>query len=168
MFSAMLSPYSGSVHSAIQYMNAVLRISCMTLWSSHNTRYIATHLLYLHHAWLTPCERGLYNTKFVKTSRYLSRPLIRHLSRYDIIKTHMFRSGHHKVLLGRTLGKFTQLKRNKRFDIFIMLVGVQGSLFHIAAGSHPVQKAWGHKKVASMLSKTIPKDSSYDNDSEKV
>ena len=46
-------------------------------------------------------------------------------------------------VLGRTLAKFTQLKRNKRFDNFIMLVGVQGSLFHIAVGSHPVQEAWG-------------------------
>ena len=46
-------------------------------------------------------------------------------------------------LIGRPLAKFTQLKRNKRFDNFIMLVGVQGSLFHIAAGSHPVQEAWG-------------------------
>ena len=46
-------------------------------------------------------------------------------------------------LIGRTLAKFTQLKRNKRFDNFIMLVGIQGSLFHIAAGSHPVQEAWG-------------------------
>ena len=36
-----------------------------------------------------------------------------------------------------------QLKRNKRFDNFIMLVWVQGSPFHIAAGSHPVQVAWG-------------------------
>ena len=44
--------------------------------------------------------------------------------------------------IARMLAKFTQLKRNKRFDNFIMLVGVQGSL-HIAAGSHPVQKAWG-------------------------
>ena len=44
--------------------------------------------------------------------------------------------------IGRTLPKFTQLKRNKRFDNFIMLVWVQGSPFHIAAGSHPVQEAW--------------------------
>ena len=50
-------------------------------------------------------------------------------------------SRHHH--LGRTLPKFTQLKRNKRFDNFIMLVWVQGSPFHIAAGSHPVQEAWG-------------------------
>ena len=42
-----------------------------------------------------------------------------------------------------TLRMFTQLKRNKRFDNFIMLVWVQGSPFHIAAGSHPVQEAWG-------------------------
>ena len=40
--------------------------------------------------------------------------------------------------IGRALGKFTQLKRSKWFDNFIMLVGVQGQLFHIAAGSHPV------------------------------
>ena len=40
------------------------------------------------------------------------------------------------IILGRTLAKFNQLvKRNKRFD-FIMLVWVQGSLFHI-----PVHKA---------------------------
>ena len=47
--------------------------------------------------------------------------------------------------IGRTLAKFTHLKRNKRFDNFIMLVEVQGSLFHIATRSHPVQEAWGHK-----------------------
>ena len=76
-------------------------------------------------------------------------------------------------LLGRKLRKFTQLKRNKRFDNFIMLVWVQGSPFHIAAGSQPVQEAWGsqqgsNSKVASMLSKTIPTDSSFCNDSERV
>ena len=58
-----------------------------------------------------------------------------------------------------------------------MLVWVQGSLCHIAAGSHPIQEAWGsrHKivytgsnsKVPSMLSKTIPTDSACYNDSEK-
>ena len=46
-------------------------------------------------------------------------------------------------ILGQTLRKFTQLKRNKRFDNFIMLVWVQGSPIHLAAGSHPVQEAWG-------------------------
>ena len=45
--------------------------------------------------------------------------------------------------LGRKLRKFTQLKRNKSFDNLIMLVWVQGSPFHIAAGSHPIQEAWG-------------------------
>ena len=40
------------------------------------------------------------------------------------------------IILGLMLAKFNQLvKRNKRFD-FIMLVWVQGSLFHI-----PVHKA---------------------------
>ena len=34
-----------------------------------------------------------------------------------------------------------QLKRYKRFDNFIMLVWDQGSTFHIAARSHPVQEA---------------------------
>ena len=38
---------------------------------------------------------------------------------------------------------FTQLKRNKRFDKLSMLVEVQGSPIYIAAGSHPVQEAWG-------------------------
>ena len=47
--------------------------------------------------------------------------------------------------IGQTLRKFTQLKRNKRLDNFIMLVWVQGSPFHIAAGSHPVQEALGVK-----------------------
>ena len=47
-----------------------------------------------------------------------------------------------------------------------MLVWVQGSPFHIAAGSHPVQEAWGSQD--SMLSKTIPTDFSKYNDSEKV
>ena len=45
--------------------------------------------------------------------------------------------------IGWTLAKFIQLRRNKSFDNFIMLVWVQGSLFHIAAGSHPVQEAGG-------------------------
>ena len=53
------------------------------------------------------------------------------------------------VLLDRTLAKFNQLKRNKRFDNRIMLIWLRGSLFHITAGSHPVQKAWGHKIVSS-------------------
>ena len=44
-------------------------------------------------------------------------------------------------LIGQTLAKFNQLKRNKRFDNFIMMVWVQGSLIYIAARSHPVQKA---------------------------
>ena len=48
--------------------------------------------------------------------------------------------------IGRKLRKFTQLKRNKRFDNFIMLVWVQGSPFHIAAGSHILyRKPRGHK-----------------------
>ena len=46
-------------------------------------------------------------------------------------------------IIGQTLPKITQLKRNKRFDNLIMLVCVQGSPFHIAARSHPVQEAWG-------------------------
>ena len=45
--------------------------------------------------------------------------------------------------IGWTLRNFSQLKRNKRFYNFIMLVWVQGSPFHIAAGTHPVQEAWG-------------------------
>ena len=47
------------------------------------------------------------------------------------------------VLIGRALARFIQLKRHTRFDNFIMLVWGQGSIFHIAAGSHPVQEAWG-------------------------
>ena len=31
----------------------------------------------------------------------------------------------------------------KKFDNFIMLVWGQGSIFHIAAGSHPAQEALG-------------------------
>ena len=57
-----------------------------------------------------------------------------------------------------------------------MLVWVQGSPFHIAAGSHPVQEAWGSQdslyrgqiQKLLQLSKTIPRDSSCYNDSEKV
>ena len=75
--------------------------------------------------------------------------------------------------ISRKLRTFTQLKRNKRFDNFIMLVWVQGSPFHIAAGSHPVHRKPGglqrsNSKVASMLFKTIQTDSSCYNDSEKV
>ena len=46
-------------------------------------------------------------------------------------------------VIGQTLVKFNQLKGNKGFDHFIILVWVQGSLFHIATGSHHVQEAWG-------------------------
>ena len=50
------------------------------------------------------------------------------------------------LYIGWMLPKYTQLKRlkrNKRFDNFIMLVWIQGSQFRVAAGSHPVQEAWG-------------------------
>ena len=64
--------------------------------------------------------------------------------------------------------------KKKKFDNFIMFVWVQGSPFHIAAGSL-YRKPGGHKfiqgsnsKVASMLSKTISTNSSCYNDSEKV
>ena len=45
--------------------------------------------------------------------------------------------------LYQKLWQFTQLKRNKRFDNFIMLVWVQGSQFQIDAGLLPVQEAGG-------------------------
>ena len=51
------------------------------------------------------------------------------------------------VCKGWTLPKFTQMKRNKKFDNFIMLVWVHGSPVHIAARSHPVQEAWGGHKI---------------------
>ena len=47
------------------------------------------------------------------------------------------------ALLGRMLASSTQLRRYKRFEDLIMLVWTQGSIFHTAAGSHPVQEAWG-------------------------
>ena len=50
-------------------------------------------------------------------------------------------------VIGRTLAKFNQLKRNKGFDNLILMVWVQGSPFHIAVGSHPVQEAWGSQNV---------------------
>ena len=46
-------------------------------------------------------------------------------------------------LVGRQRAQFIQLKRYTRFDNFIMLVWGQGSIFQIAAESHPVQEAWG-------------------------
>ena len=39
--------------------------------------------------------------------------------------------------------KVYSAEKNQRFDDFIMLVWVQGSPFHIAARSHPVQEEWG-------------------------
>ena len=52
-----------------------------------------------------------------------------------------------------------------------MLVGVQGSVSHIAAGSYPVQKDSLYRgqiqKLLQCYQKTIPTDSSYYNDSEK-
>ena len=80
-------------------------------------------------------------------------------------------------MIGWTPAVFNHLKRNKTFDHFIMLVWVQGSPFHIAAGSHPVQEAWGSQdslyrdqiqKLLQWSQKTIPTDSSCYNDSEKV
>ena len=81
-----------------------------------------------------------------------------------------------QTLLGRTLAKFNQLKRNKRSDNLIMLVWVQVSLFHIAAGSSCTESPevtrnfvqGSNSKVASVLLKAIPTDSSCYNDSEKV
>ena len=43
------------------------------------------------------------------------------------------------------LGTFIELKRYRRFDGLIMLILGKGLIFHTAAGSHPVQPAWGHK-----------------------
>ena len=45
--------------------------------------------------------------------------------------------------LGRQWRTFIQLKRYIRFDDYIMLVLYQGSIFHIATGSHPVRETWG-------------------------
>ena len=56
------------------------------------------------------------------------------------LKTRVFSS---MQIIGRKLRKYTQLKRNKRFDNFIMLVWIQKAPFHIAARSHPVQEARG-------------------------
>ena len=44
------------------------------------------------------------------------------------------------TVVGLELARFTQLKRDTRFDYFIMLVWCQDLIFHIAAGSHPVQE----------------------------
>ena len=45
----------------------------------------------------------------------------------------------HNVKVDRGPRAFIQLKRYKRFDGPIMLVGCQKSTINIAAGSHPVQ-----------------------------
>ena len=56
-------------------------------------------------------------------------------------------------------------------DDLFKLVRSQGSTFHIATGAHPVQgtlyRKFVNSKVALILSKTIQKDSSCFNDSEK-
>ena len=49
------------------------------------------------------------------------------------------------TFIGRKLQKFTQLKRNKRFDSFNYVGMGPRSPFHIAAGSHPYRKPGGHK-----------------------
>ena len=54
-----------------------------------------------------------------------------------------------RSVIGLELARFTQLKRHERFADLFMLVRDQGSVFHIAAGSHPVQEAWGHKIVCT-------------------
>ena len=79
------------------------------------------------------------------------------------------------MLIGRTLAKFNQPKRNKRFDNFIMFVWVQESLFHIAVGSNPVQEALGSQdstevkfKSCFIAVKNIPTESTCFNDPGKV
>ena len=54
--------------------------------------------------------------------------------------------------IGWTLARFTQLKRYKEFDDFIMLVWNQGSIFDIATGytGHILnRKPGGHKIVCT-------------------
>ena len=54
--------------------------------------------------------------------------------------------GYISIPIGQKLRKGTKVysaQKKQRFDNFIMLVWVQGSPFHIAAGAHPVQEAWG-------------------------
>ena len=89
------------------------------------------NLIWSYHMLLPNCTRSILN--YFKNTKIKSS--LQRLLKVDF-------SDHHIWLLGRTLTKFNQLKRNKRFDNFIKLVWVQQSLFHIAAWSHPVHEAW--------------------------
>ena len=84
-------------------------------------------LLWFHNSILLWClhDRGRWNIESFHWSMWI-----------DTI-TFSIRS-----ILGRMLAKFNQLKRNKRFNISLCWY-VQESVIHIAAGSYPVQKAWG-------------------------
>ena len=53
--------------------------------------------------------------------------------------------------------------------MIIMLIQGQGSIFHIAAGSHPVQETWGLQGVkCKNVVKTTPTDSSCYSDYENI
>ena len=132
----------------------------------HSTPLVQTTTLVLFP--LNPLTEFIsHPTKF---SRSVYTPYIKlhhPFHKTDIIQFSKFAS---TLLIGRTLARFTQLKRNKRFDNYIMLVWVQESLYHIAAGSHPVQEAWGsqdslyrgqiQKLLQCCRSRTILTDSS--------
>ena len=59
---------------------------------------------------------------------------------------HSFSQNHvfaQMILIGQEPGTFIQLKSHKRFDGLDMLGLGQKSIFHVAAGSHPVRVAGG-------------------------
>ena len=74
--------------------------------------------------------------------------------------------------IGLELAWFTQLKRHKRFDDFVILVWGQGSMFHIAAlslpGGHKISLySWQIQKSVQCCHKSYQQIPRY-TDSEKV
>ena len=118
---------------------------------------------------------SMINSHHLLISSYGARQTLDCANSVTIATAHCFTS--RMAVIGRKLRTFTQLKRNKRFDNFIMFgMGPRITISYCCrvtscTGSLGVTRLFVHgsnSKVASMLSRTIPTDSSCYNDSEKV
>ena len=86
------------------------------------------------------------NVKVLKKKKKIDRPT-QNFNFSTGGQTNIFFFG----LIGRTLPKFTQLKRNKRFDNFIMLVWVQSSPFILLPDHILYRKPGGHNIVCTRV-----------------
>ena len=137
----------GVVFQKIRSFN--LKINSAKHTYSHRTKFGKalkyfkdTQNVIINYIWFNMCcsHNTLKNPDFIKVGEFFSQ-----IVTYWQVSVWLSSSNQNRNILinhlGQTLARFTQLKRDKRFNNFIMLVWGQESIIHIAAGSHPVHEA---------------------------